>query len=219
LVKPGKDPQNPESYIPVTLLNHLRKLYKRCIYQQIYPVLAKKLATTEFGFVQKRNTIDGVMYLDLLQKQYRTKQPCIALLDVKSAYDTVDRQILWKKLLVQYNNKLSHAIIALFDQNSISVISNNTCSRNVQLQRGLTKGSVMAPILYNVFINDINTILKHKKNTTIKIGQNKYPAHIIQFADYLAIFAPNETHLNLLNKCMEHSRINNYQYNVKKAVV
>jgi hypothetical protein len=218
IIKPTKNPTAVDSYRPVTLLNHLRKLYERCLYKNIYPMIAESIPKSQFGFMQNKNTIDAVMYLDMIQKQHRNKQPCIAFLDVKSAYDSVERKLLWKKLLEILNNNYTRSIISLFDHNNIRVINNNTESKVVQLERGLTQGSVLAPILYNIFISDINLYLKNDNNIKIKLNNGEYEAHIIQFADDLAILANNETKLNkMLKKCLDHSIDNQYIYNTTKS--
>ena len=51
------------------------------------------------GFIKNRSTYDQILILDtVVRARYRKKRPVWqAFLDIKSAYDTVDRHILWDK--------------------------------------------------------------------------------------------------------------------------
>jgi hypothetical protein len=68
------------------------------------------------------NTINVVLLLDCIQKHNRNKQPNITFLDLRAAYDTVDRLRLWEKLLGITDNKYT-SIISVFENNFLKVIS------------------------------------------------------------------------------------------------
>jgi hypothetical protein len=66
--------------------------------------------------MRNKNTIDAVLLLDYIQKQNRNRYPCITFLDVKSAYDSVNRSKLCNELLVTVNNEYTRSIISVFEK-------------------------------------------------------------------------------------------------------
>ena len=78
-------------------------------------------------------------------------QPAILIIDLKKAYDSVPRDLLINKLL-QFN----------IPCNIIKTINNMPRKfkliyegEKINTQRGLVQGSVLSPLLFNLFINDL----------------------------------------------------------------
>ncbi|KAI8888017.1 hypothetical protein K501DRAFT_164230, partial [Backusella circina FSU 941] len=80
--------------------------------------------------------------------------PVVAFLDIKAAYDTVDRRVIWNAML-SAPCSAPPALVALlsnmFDDVLVSVIVSNFVSRSFSPSTGVLQGSVLSPHLYSIY--------------------------------------------------------------------
>jgi hypothetical protein len=218
--KPGKPEDEAKSYRPICLLNHLRKVFERCILNKTNKEIMNNLNKHQFGFREKRMTLDAVMTLDLcMNSNKKKKNSQISFLDVKGAYDTVDRTLLWRKVKMMIRDvKIFNCIKNLFSNNELTIVLNNEKSDRIKLNIGITQGSIMAPILYNIFMSDLE---KQISKTNIGLDVEMYGKKkigIIQYADDIVLLAQNRIGMNkLLGICNKHSIKNKYEFSVQKC--
>ncbi|WP_423246930.1 reverse transcriptase domain-containing protein, partial [Vibrio cholerae] len=84
MLKPGKEPERPESYRPIALLSICYKLLERLIYNRILPVLNASIPVEQAGFRPGRNCCDQVLALttyieDGFEKRLKTS---VAFIDL-----------------------------------------------------------------------------------------------------------------------------------------
>jgi hypothetical protein len=216
--KEGKDTATPESYRPICLLSHTRKLYERCILKRIAPVLAAEMSFTQFGFRPNRSTIDAALLVDAVLARGKGAVQAV-FLDVKGAYDTVSQPILWRKLASFLSSGLYSVIKDLFSGNQMAVTMNDTISGYFPLERGITQGSILAPVLYNVFFNDLAESLSSKRPIRWATDDMVYKFNIVQYADDIVVMARSSTQVQeLLDGCFAHAVANKYSFNCAKSV-
>ena len=87
------------SYKPISLLSVLRKVFTHVLLARINPLL-KHRRPQQSGFTGGRSTTDGILALQLLSELHRAfDRPLhVAYVNLRSAFDSVDRQALWKAL-------------------------------------------------------------------------------------------------------------------------
>ena len=81
-------------------------------------------------------------------------------IDLTKAYDKVNRQILWKMLRLYGIPEELVKIIISFHEGAIARLRLDgvlSVLVDIQLQRGLKQGSVLSPVLFNIFIGTIVT--------------------------------------------------------------
>ena len=96
---------NPDNYRGITLLSCVGKLFtsllnhRLCIFLDDYGVLGEEQA----GFRSGYSTADHVFVLNMLIElySYKKKKLFCAFIDYKKAFDSIDRTLLWQKLLSQ----------------------------------------------------------------------------------------------------------------------
>ena len=100
-LKPGKDPANPATYRPISLLSCVGKLMERMISKRLkwYTEANNTLSPYQFGFRSNRSTLDPHAVLEHeIQICYRRHQvTAVAIIDLSSAFDKADiKPILYK---------------------------------------------------------------------------------------------------------------------------
>jgi hypothetical protein len=210
-----------ENYRPIALLETTRKLFEMLLLQQLKTTI-KSLSPAQGGFRENRGTLDQVANLQDLIKLHHSRSgnfPIVAFLDIKAAYDSVDRSILFSKCIRQgIDPALTEVLRQLYDFNLAFVSINGLNSSTAALKAGVQQGSLISPLLYSIFIDDIVSHLE--KGPGLKspfIGIKNF--NVLMYADDIAVVASTAEEMNrLLTMCLEHSNNNNYRFSPKKCV-
>lgn len=93
-------PSAISEYRPISVLEHMRKLYEKILFPY-FTSLLEPLDISQNGFRARRATLDAAAALQELIIEHRARSQralLVAFLDIKAAYDSVDRTILFKTL-------------------------------------------------------------------------------------------------------------------------
>jgi len=203
------------NYRPISVTETLRKLFERVVLAEVQSSVRSDagLDVAQGGFRAQRSTTDQIAALveGRAQRQYKLKRsPIMAFLDIKAAYDSVDRSRLWSKLL-SYGTApgLVSLLRALFDQNSSRVFVNGHMSGELQHVRGLLQGSILSPWLYAVFINELLAQLREKA----RWAMGGVPVAVFAYADDLALLADDPSHLReMLDVCERYAAEHGFRF-------
>ena len=159
LLKPGKDPSSPKSFRPISLLCHLYKLYERLILNRLSPVIENVLIPEQAGFRPGKSCTAQVLNLTQhIEDGFETgKITGIVLVDLSAAYDydTVNhRRLLEKVYNMTRDYRLMCMIRTLLENRRFFVELGGKRSRWRSQRNGLPQGSVLAPLLFNIYTND-----------------------------------------------------------------
>jgi len=100
ILKPGKSPDSPNSYRPISLLPLFSKIFEKIFLKRILPIIETNLPNAQFGFRHNHSTIHQIHRLvDNISFALEKKLICTgAFLDGAQAFDTVWHKGLLFKL-------------------------------------------------------------------------------------------------------------------------
>lgn len=177
--KPNKPHTNPTNYRPISLLNTMSKLAEKIILKRILKFNNKNkiIKPHQFGFRPKHNTIQQIVRIitDTTAEFNKNKVTAMVLLDLEKAFDKIWIKGLTHKLQSQGFPQLIVKIIhSYLSDRSFKVKVNNSYSTTTPIPAGVPQGSVLGPVLFSLYLNDLPTCAK--TNTAL-------------FADDTAIYA------------------------------
>lgn len=157
LLKPGKEGNNPKNFRPVALLCHLYKLLERMILNRLLPIIDPLLIPEQAGFRPGRSCTGQLLNLtQFIEDGFEAaKVTGVAFVDLSAAYDTVNHQLLFAKVHTLIKNSSLTRFIATLLQNRRYFVDFQGQRSRWRLQKnGLPQGSVLAPLLFNIYTND-----------------------------------------------------------------
>ena len=132
------------------------------MYSRIISFLEKfhLLNDSQFGFRSKRSCVDAIAHIveKIREDHHKTFYTCI-FLDLKKAFDTVDHTRLLQKIYNLGIRGKAFYCLQSYLQGRTQVVSINNCSSQERdINYGVPQGSILGPMLFIIYINDILSV-------------------------------------------------------------
>lgn len=217
------DPRDPSCYRGIALASSIYKLYCGIINQRLSTWAEENnlLNDAQNGFRKGRGTVDHLCTLSsIIETRKRQKlSTFVAFIDFRKAYDSVNRQLLWRKLWdVGVRGRMFSALRSLYTDCLYSVRLNGHMTEWMEASSGLRQGCILSPLLFNLYVNDLAVVIENA-NRGIPVGEGR--VSILMYADDIALLSEDANDLQELLNCL-HDWCSRWQLNVnadKSAVI
>ena len=159
--------EDPNNYRGITILSCFGKLFTCVLNKRLGSFIEQFhiLGPEQTGFRKGYSTLDNVFTLygiiDILLSKH--KRLYCGFLDYEKAFDKIDRAFLWHKILEEnINGKIINVIKNMYASAKSCVMVNNDISELFDVGVGVRQGENLSPLLFSLFLNDMNISLSNK---------------------------------------------------------
>ena len=177
-------PFDAENYRPISLLSNIDKVFQKLVHKRLSDFLerSRSIYPLQFGFRSDHSTESALLYCvnQITSALDKGNFGCSIFIDLQKAFDTVDHEILLSKLdFYGVRGKALDWFNSFLTNRLQFVTVSGTNSKSKIMKHGVPQGSVLGPLLFLLYVNDLYISLRYSL--------------AILFADDTMLFLQNES--------------------------
>ncbi|ORC88945.1 L1Tco protein [Trypanosoma theileri] len=189
LLKPGKAPENPSSYRPISLTSILCKVAEKMVLRRLLWVWTphphqyayRSMHTTAMQLAHLVDTVEHNRneYFDVrlnkrhangVQIHYRPHRTLLILIDFSRAFDSINHRVLSERLAHIPGTNCRRWLRNLLCDRFARTRVGNTRSKKRNVSQGVPQGSVVGPYLFSLYVHPLLNLL----NDSAEISADMY---------------------------------------------
>ena len=210
------DLSNPGNYRPIALLPLPSKIIERIAHNKIsgYMETNNIFNDSQGGFRKNHSTTSTIAkFTDTILRDIdKDKTTVASFVDLTKAFDTVNHTILLLKLKDMGINLDAISWLTSYLENRTQVtMANNSLSTQATVKFGVPQGSILGPLLFLAYINDIDKLLT---------------CNVSLYADDAVVYTAHKSAITAatmlqadLNRLLAWTKLNHLTINIKKTKV
>ena len=153
------------------------KVFERMLYDELLTRTIDKIDTHQHGFLRNRSCNSNLLlFTESIARSLHEKIGTdVIYFDFAKAFDTVSHDLILNKLKTQYN--IDGTLLKFFTEylrnRKQRVILDNVISESVDVLSGVPQGSILGPLLFVLFINDIYENINKDSNIALFADDTK----------------------------------------------
>jgi ribonuclease HI len=203
------------NYRPIALLPSFYKLFTRVIATRISPLLISRIHPSQHGFVPDRQMEDALHTMQALLLQQssdttlcRDDSPVVVSIDYAKAYDSLQREYLYKTLQKwRFGQPFINLIEALHTNTMVMFEVNGLLSRKMPMTCGIRQGCPLAPLLFIIGMDPFARLIEQApglEGLSITDGPECYEVRTIGYVDDTVLVLKRASMLHQANQILEH---------------
>lgn len=153
-----------ENYRPISLLSILNKVFEKLVYRRLYDFLMKYDVLYKYQFGFRKNYSTSLALIDVLDYCYHNLDKGNTVLalyfDLQKAFDCVDHSVLLHKLYCcGIRGPIYEWLKSYLTNRKQFTVVNGSISNLMPIVKGVPQGSVLGPLLFLLYINDMHCIM------------------------------------------------------------
>ena len=157
------------NYRPISLLPSFSKIIEKLTHKRLFKYLTKNniLSLNQYGFQPNMSTEFAILELqDRIIKAIAKKEYCLGFfVDLSKAFDTLNHNLLVSKLKhIGIRGCALNWFISYMSNREQYVCYKSSLSEKLKITCGVPQGSILGPLLFLVYVNDIGQALDKSYN-------------------------------------------------------
>ena len=166
----GGDPSDLINFRIISLLSSISKVFERAMFNKMLSFIDKYhiLSDCQFWFRKNHNTAMAILHaLNFIVKLFNGKTPVIGLfVNISKAFDSIDYTVLLDKFSMLGLRGNCHSWLSKYLSNRFQYVEIAGTKSNIhKLSKGVLQGSILRPLLFLLYINDLASVLPKPRFT------------------------------------------------------
>lgn len=202
-------------YRGISLLDVLSKILERQVYNEIFDIICPHLTHWQHGFLPGKSTVSQLSQVvhHFAVALERRQQVDVIYLDFSKAFDRVSHEkLLFKLECLGIGGSLLAWFRSYLSGRRHRVVIDNESSDFLPVTSGVPQGSILGPLLFLIFINDMPNVISKETSLPLFADDSKCFRVILGSDDGVKL-------QDDLNKLFQWSCIWGMDFNAKKCKV